>query len=66
MNWLSQYGLNHFIDYNALKNGLLGRFRKEKTAGDLLKKIKELKQKKILVEDYAQKFRSLLARLDAQ
>ena len=37
MNWLRQYGLNHFNDYDNLKNGLLGRFRREKTAGDLLK-----------------------------
>ena len=64
MNWLSQYGLNHFTNYAGLRLAFLSRFRKEKTAGDLLKKIKGLKQKKMLVEDYAQKFRSLLARLE--
>ena len=64
MNWLSQYGLNHFATYDALKQGLLGRFRKEKTTSDLLRKIKGLRQKDMLVEDYAQKFRSLLARLE--
>ena len=52
MNWLSQYGVNHFIDYDALKQSFLGRFRTHKTAGDLLKKIKSLKQKDMLVEDY--------------
>ena len=64
MNWLSQYGLNHFKNYASLKLAFLGRFGKEKSAGDLLKKIKGLKQKKVLVEDYAHKFRSLLARLE--
>ena len=64
MNWLSQYGLNHFTNYASLRLAFLSRFKKEKTSGDILKKIKGLKQKKMLVKDYAQKFRSLLARLE--
>ena len=64
IDWLSQFGLNHFTNYAYLRLAFLSRFKKEKTTGDLLKKIKGLKQKRMLVEDYAKKFRSLLARLE--
>ena len=62
---LTQYGLNHFADYNALKITFLARFKKEKTLEDVLKKLRELKQKKLGVEDYSQKFRTLYNRLQA-
>ena len=63
VSWFTQYGLAHFADYNALKTAFLARFRKEKTSEDVLKKLKELKQKKLGVEDYSQKFINLYNRL---
>ena len=63
MDWFSQYGLAHFLTFNALRDAFLARFRKEKTANDIITKIKHLKQKSMLVEDYAQKFRTLVGRL---
>ena len=63
MDWFSQYGLAHFLDFDALKNAFLARFRKEKTPNDIITKIKDLTQKGMLVEDYAQKFRVLTGRL---
>ena len=57
--------MNHFADYNALKTAFLARFRKEKTPEDVLKKLRGLKQKKLGVEDYSQKFKNLYNRLQA-
>ena len=63
MDWFSQYGLAHYRTYAALRDAFLARFRKEKTANDVISKIKTLQQKSMLVEDYAQKFRTLAGRL---
>ena len=41
----------------------MARFRKERTPEDVLKKLRELKQKKLGVEDYSQQFRNLYNRL---
>ena len=43
----------------------MSRFRKDKTPNDVIRKIKNIKQKKILVEDYAQRFTQLVNRLEA-
>ena len=42
----------------------MARFRKEKTPNDVLRKIKRIEQKKMLVQDYAQKFTQLVNRLE--
>ena len=63
VSWFTQYGLNHFADYNALKTTFLARFRKEKTPEDVLKKLRGLKKKQLGVEDYSQKFKNLYNRL---
>ena len=49
--------MNQFVDYDTLKAAFLARFRKEKTPEDVLKKLRELKQKKLGVEDYSQNFK---------
>ena len=41
----------------------MGRFRKEKTPEAMLKKFRNLKQKKLMVEDYAHNFKFLNRRL---
>lgn len=63
MKWYSQFGAGHFATFDALKDAFLGRFRSEKTPTDVIKKVKSLKQKSKLVEDYAQQFRTLIERL---
>ena len=63
MSWFSQYGVAHFMTYNALKAAFLQRFRKEKIPTDILKKIKIIRQKNMAVDDFAQKFRVLVERL---
>ena len=64
IQWFSHFPAGHFNTFNALKTAFLSRFRKEKTPNDVLKKIKNIKQKKMLVEDYAQKFTQLVNRLE--
>ena len=66
MTWYSQFAVGHFGTYDALKIAFLGRFRTEKTPNDLIKKIKKIKQGTMLVEDFAQKFRSLVGRLQGR
>ena len=65
VDWFSQYGIQHFPTYDSLKTAFLARFRKEKTPEDVLRKLRELQQKKSRVEDYSQKFRTLYNRLQA-
>ena len=65
MNWYTHYGAAHFPDTAALETAFLARFRKEKTPTDILKKIRKMKQKSLLVEDYAQKMLDLAGRLGA-
>ena len=43
IEWFSGYPLNAFATYDALKTGFLGRFRKEKTPNELLRKIRNMK-----------------------
>ena len=59
MSGFIQYGLDHFPSYNALKHAFLVSFWKEKTPGAILKKLQELKEKHLLVEDYVQEFQNL-------
>lgn len=65
MNWFTQYGAAHFADTQALQTPFLARFRKWKTPTDILKKLKSMKQKRLLVEDFAQKILDLNGRLAA-
>ena len=64
IEWFSHFTPNHFNAYNDLKAAFLARFRKEKTPNDVLRKIKRIEQKKMLVQDYAQKFTQLVNRLE--
>ena len=63
MNWFMQYGAAHFATTLALQLAFLARFKKEKTPSDIRKKLEKLKQKDLLVEDFAQKFMDLNGRL---
>ena len=63
MNWYTHYGAAYFPDIAALETTFLARFRKEKTPTDIRKKISGMKQKSLLVEDYAQKMLDLAGRL---
>ena len=64
MSWYSQFGVGHFPTFVSLRDAFLGRFRKDKTTRDIIKRIEKMKQKGMLVEDYAQKFRSLVDRIE--
>ena len=66
MQWFNNFVAGHFVDYDALRIAFLNRFRKEKTANDVLTKLKGVKQKKMFVEDYSQKFNRYVRRLTAQ
>ena len=66
VQWFSNFVVNHFVDYEELKTAFLNRFRVEKTANDVLTKLKAVKQKKMFVEDYSQKFNRYVRRLTAQ
>ena len=66
MQWFSNFMAGHFADYDALKIAFLNRFWKEKTSNDVLTKLKGVKQKKMFVEDYSQKFNRYVRRLTAQ
>lgn len=63
MQWLSNYNAGYFVDYDALKIAFLNWFRKEKTPNEILSKLRDIKQKKMLVEDYTQEFNKYLKRL---
>lgn len=63
IQWLRGFPANAFPDYNTLKEAFLGRFRKEKTPNELLRKIRKVTQKKLKVEDYAQEFKTIVGRL---
>ena len=65
MNWYKQYEATHFVTTLALQLAFLARFRKEKTPSDIRKKMEKLKQKNLLVEDFAHKFMNLNGRLTA-
>ena len=54
--WFAWYGFTHFLDYNGLKIAFLARFGKKKTPEYVLNKLRGLKQKKMMVEDYSPKF----------
>lgn len=54
MQWLNNFGVAHFVDYDEIKIAFLNRFRKEKTPHEVLAKLKEIQHKKMFVEDYAQ------------
>ena len=60
---MNSFLARYFADYNALKIGFLNRFRKEKTPHEVLTKLKDIQQKKMFVEDYAQKFNRYVGRL---
>ena len=60
---LFQWGPKEIATFEELRDALLARFKKEKTANDIITKIKDLNQKGMLVEDYAQKIRVLTGRL---
>ena len=62
--WLGQYGIDHFTDYNQLKNDFLRRLIIEKTPKDVLYKLQHLKQNDLLVESYAQQFKNVVKKLD--
>ncbi|MCO5600240.1 hypothetical protein L7F22_054350 [Adiantum nelumboides] len=66
VQWFSNFDVAHFSDYEELKTAFLNRFRVEKTANDVLTKLKEVRQKKMFVEDYAQKFNRYVRRLTPQ
>ena len=59
MNWFTQYGAAHFATTAVLQTSFLARFRKWKTPTDILKKMKSMKQKSLLAEDFAHKFLDL-------
>ena len=61
MQWLSNFGAG--VNYDALKETFLNWFWEEKTPHDILAKFKDIKQKRMFVEDYAQKFNQYLNRL---
>ena len=65
MSWLNNFPAAHFANYDELKTAFLNRFRKEKTPHEVLTKLKAIQHKKMLVEDYAQKFNRYLGRLTA-
>lgn len=39
MSWFIQYGLDYVVDYAALRNAFLARFRENKTTKAILKKL---------------------------
>ncbi|MCO5613387.1 hypothetical protein L7F22_067663 [Adiantum nelumboides] len=66
VQWFSNFDVAHFPNYEELKTAFLNRFRVEKTVNDVLTKLKEVRQKKMFVEDYAQKFNRYVRRLTPQ
>ena len=66
MTWYSQFGRGHLVNFDALSNAFLARYRQEKTPNDILKKLKRIKQGDMLMEDFAQRFRVMEARLVGQ
>ncbi|MCO5554131.1 hypothetical protein L7F22_007657 [Adiantum nelumboides] len=66
MQWFSNFPASHFDDYNDLKVAFLNRLKKEKTPHDVLTKLRKVKQRKMFVEDYAQKFNQYVRRLTIQ
>ena len=54
MNLFGQYELGFIASYATLKDAFLKKFRTKKTPEDVLKKLRDLRQWDLLVEDYAQ------------